>query len=39
MLRPLADLAPGIDLRGETVAARLERLEPQGVRATGTPLM
>ena len=39
VLRPLADLAPGIDLRGETVAARLERLEPQGVRATGTPLM
>jgi len=39
VLRPLADLAPGIDLRGETVAARLERLAPQGVRATGTPLM
>ena len=39
VLRPLADLAPGIDLRGETVAARLERLEPQGVRATGIPLM
>ena len=39
VVRPLADIAPGIDLGGETVAARLERLEPQGVRATGTPLM
>jgi len=39
VLRPLADVAPGIDLQGETVAALLERLPPQGVRATGTSLM
>jgi 2-amino-4-hydroxy-6-hydroxymethyldihydropteridine diphosphokinase len=39
VLRPLADVAPRIDLHGETVAALLERLPPQGVRATGTPLM
>jgi 2-amino-4-hydroxy-6-hydroxymethyldihydropteridine diphosphokinase len=39
VLRPLADIAPGIALRGETVAALLEHLPPQGVRATGTPLM
>jgi len=39
VLRPLADVAPGIDLHGETVAALLERLPPQGVRATGAPLM
>src|SRR6476620_9985618 len=39
VLRPLADIAPDIDLRGETVAALLEHLAPQGVRATGTSLM
>jgi len=39
VLRPLADIAPDIDLQGETVAALLQRLAPQGVRATGTPLM
>ena len=39
VLRPLADIAPGIDLHGETVATLLERLPPQGVRATGTSLM
>jgi 2-amino-4-hydroxy-6-hydroxymethyldihydropteridine diphosphokinase len=39
VLRPLADIAPGMELRGEQVAALLERLAPQGVRATGTRLM
>jgi 2-amino-4-hydroxy-6-hydroxymethyldihydropteridine diphosphokinase len=39
VLRPLADVAPGIDLHGETVAALLQRLPPQGVRATGSSLM
>ena len=39
VLRPLADIAPGIELDGEPVAALLERLAPQGVRATGTRLM
>jgi 2-amino-4-hydroxy-6-hydroxymethyldihydropteridine diphosphokinase len=39
VLRPLADIAPGIDLHGETVATLLEQLPPQGVRATGSSLM
>jgi len=39
VLRPLADIAPGIDLHGETVATLLEQLPPQGVRATRSSLM
>jgi 2-amino-4-hydroxy-6-hydroxymethyldihydropteridine diphosphokinase len=39
VLRPLADIAPGMELRGEQVAALLEHLAPQGVRATCTRLM
>jgi 2-amino-4-hydroxy-6-hydroxymethyldihydropteridine diphosphokinase len=35
-LRPLADLDPGLDVGGETAAALLARLEPQGVRPAGT---
>jgi 2-amino-4-hydroxy-6-hydroxymethyldihydropteridine diphosphokinase len=39
VLRPLADLAPDLDLDGRTVAALLAGLPPQGVRATGQRLM
>jgi 2-amino-4-hydroxy-6-hydroxymethyldihydropteridine diphosphokinase len=39
VLRPLAELAPGLELRGETVEALLRRLQPQGVEPTGVPLM
>ena len=47
VLRPLADVAPGIDLRGETVAALLERLPsrracappaPRSCRPRGSPI-
>lgn len=39
VLRPLAELAPDLVLRGATVAEWLSRLEPQGVEATGETLM
>jgi 2-amino-4-hydroxy-6-hydroxymethyldihydropteridine diphosphokinase len=39
VLRPLAELAPGLELQGATVAAWLRRLVPQGVEPTGVPLM
>ena len=39
VLRPLAELAPDLVLRGATVAEWLTRLEPQGVEATGETLM
>ena len=39
MLRPLAELDPGLDLRGQSVAAWLAGLEPQGVEPTGMALM
>jgi len=39
VLRPLADIAPGLPLAGSTVAELLEALPPQGVRATGDHLM
>ncbi len=39
VLRPLAELAPGLELRGATVEEWLRRLAPQGVEPTGVPLM
>jgi 2-amino-4-hydroxy-6-hydroxymethyldihydropteridine diphosphokinase len=39
VLRPLADIDPGLPLAGSTVAALLAALPPQGVRPTGHPLM
>jgi 2-amino-4-hydroxy-6-hydroxymethyldihydropteridine diphosphokinase len=39
VLRPLAELDPGLELHGATVAAWLARLEPQGVEPTGVTLM
>ncbi len=39
VLRPLADLDPGLDLRGQSVSAWLAGLEPQGVEPTGMALM
>ena len=39
VLRPLADLDPGLDLRGRSVSAWLAGLEPQGVEPTGMALM
>lgn len=39
VLRPLAELAPGLVLRGATVTEWLDRLEPQGVEATPDVLM
>lgn len=39
VLRPLADLAPDLELRGRPVAAWLAGLDPQGVEPTGTALM
>jgi 2-amino-4-hydroxy-6-hydroxymethyldihydropteridine diphosphokinase len=39
VLRPLADLDPGLVLRGRPVADWLAGLDPQGVEATGTALM
>ena len=39
VLRPLAELAPALPLAGATVAELLAALPPQGVRATGSPLM
>ena len=39
VLRPLADLDPGLDLRGRSVSAWLAGLEPQGVEPTGMTLM
>jgi 2-amino-4-hydroxy-6-hydroxymethyldihydropteridine diphosphokinase len=39
VLRPLADLDPGLVLRGRTVADWLAGLEPQGVEPVGTALM
>jgi 2-amino-4-hydroxy-6-hydroxymethyldihydropteridine diphosphokinase len=39
VLRPLAELAPGLVLRGATVSEWLARLEPQGVEATAETLM
>jgi 2-amino-4-hydroxy-6-hydroxymethyldihydropteridine diphosphokinase len=38
VLRPLADIAPEVELDGRSVAARLAGLPPQGVRATGRRL-
>ncbi len=39
VLRPLADLDPGLVLRGRTVADWLAALDPQGVEPAGTALM
>jgi len=39
VLRPLADVAPELPLAGATVSVLLAGLSPQGVRATGDPLM
>ena len=39
VLRPLADIAPELPLRGSTAAGLLKSLPPQGVRATGQRLM
>jgi 2-amino-4-hydroxy-6-hydroxymethyldihydropteridine diphosphokinase len=39
VLRPLAELDPGLVLRGATVAEWLAGLEPQGVEPTGVALM
>lgn len=39
VLRPLAELDPGLDLRGRSVSAWLAGLEPQGVEPTGMALM
>lgn len=39
VLRPLADVAPDLELAGSTVRELLEHLEPQGVRPTGEPLL
>lgn len=39
VLRPLSELAPGLRLAEATVAELLAGLPPQGVRATGHPLM
>ena len=39
VLRPLAELDPGLDLRGQSVSAWLAGLEPQGVEPTGMALM
>lgn len=39
VLRPLAELAPDLELRGATVSEWLARLEPQGVEPTGMALM
>ena len=39
VLRPLADIAPDVQVRGVTVARLLSELPAQGVRATGHSLM
>jgi 2-amino-4-hydroxy-6-hydroxymethyldihydropteridine diphosphokinase len=39
VLRPLADLAPGLVLRGRQVGDWLAGLDPQGVEPTGAALM
>jgi 2-amino-4-hydroxy-6-hydroxymethyldihydropteridine diphosphokinase len=39
VLRPLADMAPGLPLAGSTAAQLLEALPSQGVAATGDDLM
>jgi len=39
VLRPLADLDPGLVLRGRPVGDWLAGLDPQGVEPTGTALM
>lgn len=39
VLRPLADLAPDLRLRGAAVSELLDRLPPQGVRAVSGRLM
>jgi 2-amino-4-hydroxy-6-hydroxymethyldihydropteridine diphosphokinase len=39
VLRPLAELAPGLVLRGATVAEWLAGMTPQGVEATAETLM
>lgn len=39
VLRPLAELAPGLVLRGATVSEWLARLAPQGVERTAETLM
>ncbi len=39
VLRPLADVAPGLPLAGSTAAELLAALEPQGVRSTPDGLM
>jgi 2-amino-4-hydroxy-6-hydroxymethyldihydropteridine diphosphokinase len=39
VLRPLADLDPGLVLRGRPVADWLVGLDPQGVESAGTALM
>jgi 2-amino-4-hydroxy-6-hydroxymethyldihydropteridine diphosphokinase len=39
VLRPLADIAPGLELDGRPVRDWLDDLPPQGVRPTGEPLL
>lgn len=39
VLRPLAELAPDLVLRGATVSEWIARLEPQGVEVTAATLM
>src|SRR4051794_10905655 len=39
VLRPLAEIAPELELAGAPVRHLLEELPPQGVRSTGRPLM
>ena len=39
VLRPLAELDPDLDLRGQSVSTWLAGLEPQGVEPTGMVLM
>jgi 2-amino-4-hydroxy-6-hydroxymethyldihydropteridine diphosphokinase len=39
VLRPLAELDPALTLRGRSVRKLLDGLQPQGVRATGEPLV
>lgn len=39
VLRPLAELDPGLELHGASVSEWLARIEPQGVEPTGLPLM
>jgi 2-amino-4-hydroxy-6-hydroxymethyldihydropteridine diphosphokinase len=39
VLRPLADIAPGLPLAGSTAVKLLDALPPQGVHATGDDLM